>query len=293
MNASIGNAGVPAIRIIVVGDSLSHGGAGGATDGATAAGKAWLCYKSDTVTQIGPMSKAYNKLGGWGWHVPFANELYALTGLRTVWVPMGYNGTAVTVEGRSDANWDFAAPLNAGNLTVIPSWAGENRSTILPNSTDALSDLCGLTVTQTWVIEVDSWHEEGALINSATMSSSRVTGSMGDMYDWFAANHGATRLYFVRAGVIGVDQAAVTANEAAYAYPTVRTAQMAAENANIWCCFQNANDVGSPFNTLTVDGNGRWSAGSERYDGTHWSEAYANCVGKTMAYNIAVREGLI
>ena len=283
------------VHIWAVGDSLVAGVSTGADNGQSLLGTSWHAFGNGVDKKAEPMAKATTgpQVGKWSMIWAFAQELYARAGIRTVITAAAKGGTPILRESGAN-NWDFRLPLPSNNMLTLTNYQGENRAAIVPQSIAMREKICGIRVVDTWVISCDGMSEDGPRITSDPTVATQITANYRAMFDFFAERVGASRLYLMLPTIQGANITEASSKEAEYEKAAARSAFRAAENDNIFVMFGAVTDPGTPYGTLTVDANGLWQSGIEfRSDGVHWSEAFADCVGRTSAHNVLVREGRI
>lgn len=125
------------------------------------------------------------------------------------------------------------------------------------------------------------------------VTAANYTAAMQRMWDWLKETHRFNYMGVLGLGRRGDDETEVTSNEPGHS--AIRQAQIDFVDDNpddVFLLFANAHDLGSPFNTFTVDGNGLWTAGAEYADGVHWTGEYSNAMGRYAARQLADAIGI-
>lgn len=92
-------------------------------------------------------------------------------------------------------------------------------------------------------------------------------------------------------GRLGIDAAEVATNAASRAEIRLAQIEVCNERADAFLVTNFAKEEGSPFNTLTVDGNGDWASGFSYYDDQHYVPEAAKVMGHTGAWNASILLG--
>ena len=288
-------APVDVIHVWAVGDSLVAGVTQEADNGMSLVGTSWHAFGNGVDRKAEPMAKTTTgpQIGKWSMIWAFSQELYARSGIRTVVTAAAKGGTPILRESGAN-NWDFRVPVPSDNMMTMADYQGENRAAIVPQSIAMRNRICGVRVTDAWVVTCDGMSEDGPRITADPTVAAQITANYHAMLDWFRAQVGASRLYLMLPTIQGVDLAEATSRDAEYEKAAGRAAFRGAESAGIFVMFGAVTDPGSPYGTLAVDASGLWQSGiSFRSDSVHWSEAFADCVGRTAARNVLIREGRI
>jgi hypothetical protein len=225
-----------------------------------------------------------------GWKA-FATEWFALTGRRTVWCNLAFAGTALTYASSPTGNYRFSIvempKCMVGDYVFQDEIAP--RRTIMRYAKDAVTFNPAMRLASTNFIWVQG--EQDANVNPLNLRTI-YEEELDDMFSFVKAEVGIDNFFIVELGRKGVDAAEVAANEPVY--QLVRDAQnaVAAGRSETHMIFTGTKELGTPFNTITVDGNGYWSGGFEYADGVHSTDAADDILCKTAARNAVQLLGL-
>lgn len=284
------------VHFVVLGDSIAAGVPGGADDGhACALSTARVIQDNGTTRSVGALAKADAYVGGWSGWTYLAQEFYDLTGLASIWTFVHKSSMAIAYESAPTRHLDFGHPGPSDGNFFWDSVEDYDRSVMFATVQDIIANSPGLNVTARHLI----WWAgatDAAALHNATATQADIVGAYEDTLAYWQANYGATNLYIMGSGEIGVNEAAADADQAGTRdMAGVRAAQVtAASSAGIYTAFEQNPLRSGTYGTFTQDANGRWTAGQEhQVDGTHNSEAFTKAACKRAALNIAAQLGLI
>lgn len=264
----------------------------------TAADVAWGVTRSPQPDRglSGPLQNGasvtphFGQSHGWG---HWAQEWYDRIGRRSIW-------GAFPVAGQQLCSIsDPIAPQQWSVENMSKSLVGDyiynvdvfTRRTLIHHVFGAIDFNPRFTRGNVYVIWVQG--EQDASRNVAGIEAAYQT-QLDALFTFCKAEWGVTAFFIVEVGREGVDASTIAANEAAYV--KIRNAQnaVAAARADTHMVFTACKEMGSPLNTLTVDGSGYWASGWDyQADGVHYETAANYCLGKTAARNALQALGLI
>ena len=284
----------PVLHFVVLGDSVAVGGSGANDGHACDVGVAWVVQHNGSIRSTARMSKTNSYIGSWSGWTYLAQELYDLTGQRSIWTFIHKSSLTITKEAAPTRHLDFAYPGTEDGNFFWDSSEDYSRHDMFDRVLDIIADSPGWNVTARHLI----WWggaTDAAALHDTTIDQSRIVGAYEDMLAYWKANYGASKLFIMGSGEIGTDEA-----DAAYEQANsrdmagLRAAQVtAASSTDIHTAFEQNPLRAATYNTFTVDGNGYWTAGQERYDGAHNVEAFNKAACKLAAFNIATALGLL
>lgn len=225
----------------------------------------------------------------------FAQEWYDLTGRRSVWSNVAFAGTPLHPEGLPDNSRHWATTPYATSMCG-GSEAGEEKpgEEILDDAVQTRALYPKLAEGMTFGVWVGG-EADGPRLYNGFLTQQEFEDEFNLLIDKFKSRWGMDYMLVYGMGREGTDSAEVDTKETTEGMAAVRQAQINVCNdrSDTLLILNAAKEKGSPFNTLSVDGNGRWSAGwSYQADGVHYLPESYKTMGVTGAWNTAVHLGL-
>lgn len=225
----------------------------------------------------------------------FAQEWFDITGRKSLWSNTAFAGTPLHPDGLPDASRHWATTPYATSM-VGGSEASEEkpRDQIITDAVQVV-DLHprydrGLTI-GIWV----GGEADGPRLFNGFLTQQDWENEFNLLIDKLKALWGMHYMLVYAMGREGTTSQEVDDNETDEGMLAVRNAQINVANSrsDTFIILDAAKEKGSPFNTLTVDGNGYWVSGWEYLvDGVHYTPPSYKTMGKTGARNAALALGL-
>lgn len=287
----IGGGTVQDVVVVVnIGDSIAAAGGAELTSpdlNAGAHSRALIAYNSPVARSIQPLAHISGSRLGWWSHGPsFAQRLYELTGLGTLWItdlPQG--GLSLRYEDNNAGNWDFRGTPSAltGNRLFLMD-GSINLDTVLPNTLNMIANgFPGFRVVHKHLHYLDGGTELAAAYEAGTVTDAEVIAAHVAMIDYFEDNWGFDKMFVAPCGFVGDDLVDLAADTRRF--DLARAAQEAAIAADprIFLGF----GPGEAYGTLVTDGDGRWVSGWTKPDSSHPGPDEMVCLGIEFAHATA------
>lgn len=251
-------------------------------------------------TLSGPFANGDVPTPGWGqssWSPHFAQAWFNTTGRRSIWKLLAVAGQCLvpSSDPTTPQLWSVADPSKSLAGTYTYSAGGENK----PRN-ELWRDVYRTVKLNPYFqqsIIFAHWVQGEADANAfalGRLTQADYERELNMLIDYVKIQYGVDYFLIHELGRKGTDATQVAANEAT-GYTQIRAAQnnVAAARDDTLIVFNRAKELGSPFNTLTVNPDFTWVAGmSYQNDGVHLnSEAYRT-MGRTAAVNTAIALGL-
>lgn len=286
--ANAGSGVQDVILVANIGDSQASAAGLQATSLLTAAGehsRSIIAYNSGTFAQSLLAHKTGSRIGWHSMAPAFANRLYELTGLGTLWIPdLPVGGLGMMRSLSPAGNWDFSGTPSAANGNRLFLTDGSiNLDTVMPRTLQYIANaMPGFRVVNKILIHFDGYTEVASGFESATCTEQEVIDFYADMYSYWQTNWGFEKLIVIPPGFVGDDEADYLADTRRW--DLARAAAQAACNGTT---IINGCDWLDEFAPLVVDGNGDHISGTAKSDGSHYDGATNNAIGRTVAETLA------
>lgn len=225
----------------------------------------------------------------------FAQEWFDLTGRRSLWSSQAFAGTPLHPQGLPDQSRHWATTPYATSMVGGSDFAEEKpRDQVMQDAVDAIKLQPRFQKGYTIGIWVGG-EADGPRLNNGFLTQAQWETEFNLLIDKMKADWGLDYMLVYEIGREGTTDAEVDANEVAQGMAAVRAAQNNVVNSrsDTFMVFAGAKEKGSPFNTMTVDGDGYHVSGFEyRADGVHYTAPSYKTMGKTGARNAALALGL-
>lgn len=281
----------------VMGQSNAAATISNASGFSTDADVAWGVTRSPQADRglSGPFQNGASHTAHWGESSPFphfAQVWYDATGRRSVWGAFAYSGTILCSITNPSATDQWSVEDMSKSLVGDYTFGSDvfTRRQLLGHVKDAVAYEPRLRAGNTYVIWCQG--EADADVGASGIEEEYET-QLDALFTFLKTEIGVTAFFIYELGRKGTDASEVATNEANRV--AVRNAQnaVAASRADTHIIFDKAKEEGSPFNTLTVNGTGRWQAGfAYEADGQHYTTASYKAMGLSGADNALAAEGL-
>lgn len=290
---------IPVVRFTVIGDSIAAQPGTEPYDGHTVnEGEAWHVQDQGGGGFFwnAPLSKDQAYVGRWSGWTYLAQSLSQEAGVQTTWDLYAKSAIAINRDAAPARHYDWRFPTNEdGNYFFFPEPTQDNRSfDSMYAATETLYEECPLFDVQSHFLIWWSGSTDAAAITAGTITQQDLIDSYVGSLSWWKVLHGVDGLFIMGSSERGDDPADADNEQAVNRdMAAVRETQrmVAEQEDDIWLAFDNNPVRGDPFNTFQTDTAGRWTGGTETYDGIHPSESFTKAACKRAALNIALSQG--
>lgn len=226
---------------------------------------------------------------GWG---HWAQEWYDQTGRRSVWGAFAVGGQQLCSISGPEAAQQWSVEDMSKSLVGDYTYNADvfTRRQLMHHVFGAIDFNPRFTVGNRYVIWAQG--EQDASVNASGIEAAYEV-QLDALFTFCKAEWNIDAFFIVELGREGQDATAISNLEPNYI--KIRNAQnaVAANRSDTYTVFQGCKELGTPLNTLTVDGSGYWVSGWDyQSDGVHYETAAYSCLGKTAARNAVLALGL-